>query len=173
MALANETVLDRFPGAATTLTVVTVQDGVFRAMQVGDSEALLTGQRGRLKYHTTQHSPTGFAVEAGYLDERLALYHPERHLVSNFVGTWEMRIELGKPQRLNLLDTIVLASDGLTDNLFRHEIVDLARKGPGGETLDSLIRVAQTRMLDPFSGLPSKPDDLTILLFRPRFRAAP
>ena len=67
---ANVAVQDLGNGSATTLTVVTVEGLTVRAYHIGDSEAMVVGQRGLIKLQTTAHSPTGFAVEAGFLDER-------------------------------------------------------------------------------------------------------
>ncbi len=163
---ANQAVLGMLNGSATTLTIVTVVGDWVRAFQVGDSEALVTGQRGKLKLYTVPHSPTGLAVEAGYLDEQAALYHPDRHLVSNFVGSAEMTIDVGGELRLSPLDTLLIASDGLTDNLFREEVIDLIRTGPLEAGLGRLTATAQGRMRDVATGTPSKPDDLSIILFR-------
>lgn len=165
---ANLAVIDEFGGAATTMTVLLVEGQSIRALQVGDSEAILMGQRGKLKYRTTPHSPTGYAIEAGFLDEYIALFHPERHLVSNFVGTIDMTIEVGPTVDMRPFDTLVIASDGLTDNLFREEIIDMARIGPMENVRETLVRITQERMLSPFSGRPSKPDDLSIVVFRRR-----
>ena len=127
---ANQAVLSLASGSATTMTIVTIEGLLARTYQVGDSEAMVVGQRGRIKSQTMAHSPTGFAVEAGFLDERAALHHEERHLVSNFVGTTDMHIDMGIDVKLKPRDTILLASDGLTDNIHVQEIVDMIRKGP-------------------------------------------
>jgi len=84
---ANGAVLGLANGAATTFTVITVEGITARAYQVGDSEAIIVGQRGVIRLQTVSHSPTGLAVEAGFLDQREALHHEDRHLVSNFLGT--------------------------------------------------------------------------------------
>ena len=165
---ANQAVLGMLNGSATTLTVVTLQGMRVRAFQVGDSEALVTGQRGKLKLYTVPHSPTGLAVEAGYLEEQAALFHPDRHLVSNFVGSVDMTIDVGNEIRLSPLDTLLIASDGLTDNLYRQEIIDTIRMGPLDNALKNLAAIAEGRMRDHATGQPSKPDDLSILLFRKR-----
>jgi serine/threonine protein phosphatase PrpC len=112
------------------------------------------------------HSPTGFAVEAGFLGEREALHHEERHLVSNFIGTADMRIDIGATIELRPKDTVLVASDGLTDNIHLHEIIDLMRSGPLQQALDSIIKLATHRMTAEPSRQPSKPDDLSIILFR-------
>ncbi len=163
---ANGAVRDLANGSATTLTVVTVEDRTVRAYQIGDSGALVIGQRGLIKLQTTAHSPTGFAVEAGFLDQRDALHHEERHLVSNFIGTVDMSIDVGASIELAPRDTLVVASDGLTDNLHVEEIVELVRKGPLAAAADSLVEKVGSRMSTWADGQPSKPDDLSLILFR-------
>ncbi|WP_405223197.1 PP2C family protein-serine/threonine phosphatase [Lentisalinibacter sediminis] len=166
MEEANAAVMALANGSATTLTVVSVEGRLVRPYHVGDSAALVTGQRGRLKMQTIAHTPVAFAVEAGFLDEVEALYHAERNLVFNFLGTADMRIEVGAELELAPRDTLLLASDGLTDNLHLAEIVEIARKGPVEETLAQLADYARERMLTPEAPTPSKPDDLSIILFR-------
>jgi serine/threonine protein phosphatase PrpC len=108
----------------------------------------------------------GYAVEAGMLDGEEALHHDERHLVSNLVGSAEMRIEVGSPLELAPLDTVLLASDGLFDNLLQPEIVDEIRVKPLEQVARTLAEAAASRMDEPAQGQPSKPDDLTFLLYR-------
>ena len=167
---ANEAVQQVATGAATTFTVITIEGVVARAYQIGDSEGLVIGQRGRLRLQTPVQSPTGFAVEAGFLDERAALHHQDRHLVSNFLGTTDMRIDIGHAIKLQPRDTIVLASDGLMDNVLVAEIVERVRKGPLDKAADALISLARRRMNGTAAEQPSKPDDLSILLFRKPYR---
>ena len=163
---ANETVLNLGNGSATTMTVVTIEGRIARTYQSGDSEALITGQRGAVRAQTMAHSPTGFAVEAGFLDERAALHHQERHLVSNFIGTSDMRIDVGAIIELRPKDTVLVASDGLTDNLHMQEIKNLMRAGPLEQSLDEIVNLATQRMNAESADQPSKPDDLSVILFR-------
>jgi serine/threonine protein phosphatase PrpC len=163
---AQTAVLALSNGSATTLTVMAIEPDSARCYHVGDSAALVVGQRGKVKLETIPHSPTGFAVEAGFLDASEALFHEHRHLVSNFIGDSEMRIEIGKTQVLGRKDTILVASDGLFDNLQQGEIVEIIRSGPLSESASQLAAMARQRMLHPEQGLPSKPDDLSLLLFR-------
>lgn len=169
---ANKAVQALGGGSATTLTVVTIEGIIARAYQIGDSEALIVGQRGRVKAQTLPHSPTGFAVEAGFLDQRAALHHAERHLVSNLLGTADMRIDMGANVELGPRDTVLLASDGLTDNIHIEEIVELIRKGPLEKAVESLTRLASRRMTGEARTQPSKPDDLSLILFRKPYRPA-
>jgi serine/threonine protein phosphatase PrpC len=166
---ANREVQELAMGAATTLAVVQVSQGMVRPFHVGDSVVLVTGNRGRIKLQTIAHSPVGYAVEAGVLDAAEAMHHEERHLVSNMVGSPDMRIEVGAPMRLARRDTLLVASDGLADNLHLDEIVELIRKGPLPGAIKALAAVARQRMLAAADAdHPSKPDDMTLIALRRR-----
>lgn len=170
---ANRAVCDLAIGAATTLAAVEIEGGRVRSYHVGDSGVLVTGQRGRVKHTTVAHSPTGYAVQAGVLDEEQALRHEERHVVSNVIGAPDMHIELGPTIPLAARDTVLLASDGLLDNLRTEELVELARRGPLLRAAKALAQRAAERMEQDGGEAPSKPDDLTLILFRPRTRRDP
>ena len=121
---------------------------------------------GKVKFRNIAHSPTGYAVEAGVLDDADAVHHVERNLVSNVVGDPDMRIEIGPSLTLARRDTLVVASDGLADNLYGKEIVDLVRTGDLDEAGDALATRARARMLEPAAGEPHHPDDLSFVLYR-------
>jgi len=173
---ANQRILELGIGSATTFCVAEI-DGTasvrrrdaraaLRIYHVGDSEALLVGQRGRLRMQTIAHSPVGYAVEAGFLDAQEALHHDERHIVSNVIGTPDMRIEIGSRIEIAARDTLVVATDGLFDNLATREIVDCVRSGPLRAAAERLLDQCRARMREAPQGTPSKPDDLGFLLFR-------
>lgn len=165
---ANRRVLARGTGAATTLAAVEIAGNTIRPYHIGDSLILICGQRGRIKLQTVSHSPVGYAVEAGLLDEDEAVHHEQRHLVSNVIGGTDMRIEIGPTVELAPRDTVVLASDGLADNLYLNEIVEFARKGPLVAGANALSHLAHLRMTHARSDSPSHPDDLSFVLFRLR-----
>lgn len=164
---ANRLILQKASGAATTLAVAEYHKKQIRTYHVGDSMILITGQRGKMKLQTVSHSPVGYAVEAGLLDEDEAIHHEERHFVSNVVGSEEMRIEIGPTLQLSRFDSLVMATDGLFDNLYIDEIVEHARKGKLHKAASALIELATDRMLNPIDDHPSHADDLSLILFRP------
>jgi PPM family protein phosphatase len=168
---ANQDVLNSAPGSGTTLVAVEVVGSSVRTYNVGDSCALLVGQRGRLKSETTDHSPVGYGVAAGLIDSETAMTHEDRHFLSNYVGSKEMHIELGIPRESSVLDTLLVASDGLFDNLTPAEIVETIRCGRLAECAASLGRNALAKMRAAQAGKGvGKPDDLTIVLARRRRR---
>jgi serine/threonine protein phosphatase PrpC len=83
-----------------------------------------------------------------------------------------MRIEIGAKLKLAPRDTLLLASDGLADNLHTDEIVARIRKGPLKRAVGRLVQEAHSRMDRSTNGSPHKPDDLTLIAFRPRKRAS-
>lgn len=164
---ANEEILDMGTGAATTICVVEVHNRIARCYQVGDSMTLFLGGRGMVKWKSTSHSPVGYAIESGLLNEEEAMHHDERHLVSNLVGSRTMHIEIGPAIRLAPRDTVVLASDGLFDNLHISEICGLARRGRPLDRMDTLVALARQRMACAIDHTPGKPDDLAVMLLTP------
>ncbi len=165
---ANQAVLASGNGSATTLAVVELHDHSLRPIHIGDSAVLVVGQRGRLKMQTVAHSPVGYAVEAGVIDEGEAMHHEDRHLVSNVIGSEDMRIEIGHHVTLARRDTLVLATDGVLDNLHLDELIDAVRVGPLMKAADKVMNAVQHRMLKPERDDPSKPDDTTLILYRRR-----
>lgn len=173
---ANDAVLALANGSATTLVVAELCDGAVRAYNIGDSEVIVVGQRGRLKLRTLSHSPVGFAVQAGLVGHEEALHHEDRHLVSNFLGSRDMRIEVGSAVRLAAHDTVLVCSDGLVDNMRLQEIAGIMRSGRLDRGVGTLAERALARMRgagkDAPGEHPSKPDDLTVIAFRRRPGAA-
>ncbi len=163
---ANAAVKALGVGAATTLVVAQVQGTTVRPYHVGDSHLLVVGNRGKVRFQTIAHSPVGYAVEAGVLDEKGAMFHEDRHLVSNMIGSPEMHVDIGSRIRLQKRDTLVLGSDGLFDNLHLDEIVEIARKGPLKKVAQTLHQRCVKRMQQEHATAPSKPDDMTFVVFR-------
>lgn len=165
---ANETILALGTGAATTLAVAEIDANRLRSYHIGDSGILVTGQRGRLKLQTIAHSPTGYAVEAGLIDEMEALAHAERNVVSNVLGSRDLRIEIGPAIRLAPRDTVVVASDGLFDNMLTEEITSIVRCGDLQHAANSLAGTCAARMQASEANAEiGHADDLSFILFRP------
>lgn len=163
---ANLDVMAQSGGSATTLAIVEIQGNVIRPYHVGDSDILVVGQRGKIKLQTVPHSPVGYAVEAGIMDEEEAIHHEERHIVSNVLGFKDMRIEVGSPVTLAQHDTVFIATDGIADNLFLDEIIERVRKGKLLGVAKKMVHDVQQRMNDHEGVHPCKPDDHTFILYR-------
>lgn len=164
--LANQAILSQGLGSATTIAAVGIHDTIIRPYHVGDSDILVIGQRGRIKFQSIAHSPTGYAVESGLLHEDDATGHEERHYVSNVVGSSEMRIDIGPILTMSARDRLLIMSDGVSDNLLMQDIVELVRKGPILEAARALLQAARERMEDETGDPPGKPDDLSFILYQ-------
>jgi len=165
---ANRQLLELGTGTATTLVVADIRGQQVRTFHVGDSAAWLCGQRGVIKFQTTPHSPIGFAVEAGLMDEDEALDHEDLNIISNVIGANDMRMEIGSKTPMASLDTLLIASDGLFDNVLQDEIIEIIRTGTVAEGVAQLCHLALERMAGSDQNKPSKPDDFSAILFRPQ-----
>jgi len=165
--VANRRIQERLPGSGTTAVVAEIDGVTVRVYHCGDSAALVTGGRGKLRMRTTDHSPVGYALESGLLTPKQALAHDHRHVISNFLGSDKMKVEMSPPLELRPRDVLVLGSDGLYDNLLDTEIAETVRIGPLGAAVGRLAEAASARMKSTAaSGTAGKPDDLTLIAFR-------
>jgi serine/threonine protein phosphatase PrpC len=165
---ANRQILDLKTGAGATLAVVQLENGEVRPYHVGDSQILLVGGRGKVKLLTTSHSPVGYAVEAGMLEEHEAIDHEERHLVSNYLGSEGMHVEVGSARKLSSRDGLLVASDGVLDNLMLDEITAILKSGTAEKAAVKIAAIASERMRNAQDSKPHKPDDLTLIVYSQR-----
>ena len=165
---ANDLVRERWPGGGTTLVAVKIVDRTVRSYHAGDSGAILVGSRGRVKTETMHHSPMGYAVAAGVLDRDDSLVHEDRSYLSNCLGGPDMRIEIGPPVPMAPRDTLLLASDGVLDNIRHDALIETIRRGPLVEAADALRDQIIATMRGENAELPAHPDDATAVLVRLR-----
>lgn len=165
---ADRSVRDLDLGAGTTFVAAELWQDQVRTYHAGDSMAVLIDADGRPRWRTTPHSPVGFAIEAGLLDDARAMTHQARHLLTNAIGKRATHVEVGACRPLLPGDTLVVASDGLFDNLMLSEIGERVRHRELREAVGDLVGTATGRMISPESSDISKLDDLTILAFRSR-----
>jgi len=163
---ANRLIKEAGHGGGATLAVLEIDGRHVRPYHIGDAFIIIMGQRGRIKFQNIAHSPVGYAVESGLMNEIDAVHHHERSLVSNFVGTSEMYIDIGPRIELAPRDTVLIASDGLSDNLYVEEIIEAVRAGSLDAAALRLRDKTMTRMTSERGRLPSHPDDLSFCLFR-------
>ena len=167
----NESLVSGHSGSGTTVSVVTIECQGIRSYHVGDSATMVIGRRGRIKFQTTPHSPVGIAEANGQLDEIAAMIHPNRHVINNIIGMPDMWIDIGRPTQLAELDTVILASDGLWDNLYRDEVAGLVGNRSLMTAANGILGLATDRMKRKPGSEFGKPDDLSFILYRPRRRS--
>jgi len=164
---ANRQIMDAGYYGGATLAVLEIEERHIRPYHIGDAFIVVTGQRGKIKFQNIPHSPVGYAVESGLIDENDAVHHHERNLVSNFVGSTDMYIDIGPRMELAPRDTVLISSDGLSDNLYVEEIIETVRRGPLDKAASYLQEQCTKRMSSREGELPCHPDDLSFCLFRP------
>ena len=96
-----------------------------------------------------------------------SLAHEERNIVSNVLGSNEMKIEIGPRIELAPRDTVFLGSDGVLDNTSIDELADSIRTGRIDQAARRLAKTCIDRMASLEADAPSKPDDTTFLIYRP------
>ncbi len=155
-----------YPHAGSTVAISVISNATVTTCHAGDSEIMVAGQRGKLKYGIVPHSPVGKAESEGFLTEEQAMFHSKRSVIYNAVGLTNMTLEFGKSFQLGLYDTLILGSDGLFDNLYKKEISQLVCAGKLMDNCKRLRSKCRNRMQRTEPGMPHKPDDTTVILFR-------
>ena len=120
----------------------------------------------RQRVSTIGHSPRDLGIEAGLIKE-LDYTVPETYAsVTNLVGNPRLRIDVGYPFSLAARDTLLLASDGLSDNLTPGELREIMKEDSLTQVARKLLLTSSENMRQARTHGPSKPDDLTYILFR-------
>lgn len=163
---ANQHILSLMPGSGSTVSVAEISGNRLRTCHAGDSLILLTGHDGSIRYLPMSHSPVGFALECGAIEQQTAMEHSERNLVSNYVGSHDMYIHIGPMIELAPRDTLIIASDGLSDNLYEQEISDLIHSGTMPDRLNEMIKSCRHNMLEIMPNRCCHPDDFSFTCFR-------
>lgn len=163
---AHREILSLGSGAATTVSLVFLQDRQIWSYHIGDSMTIIIGSAGERFFQTVPHSPVGYAVRDGLLSEEQAIRHDELHLVSNLLGIGPAEVEIKGPIELHPGDTVVIGSDGLFDNLLVKDIAKRITKPDFASAARELVLEVWRRMTQPGPEDPSKPDDLSLVLFR-------
>jgi serine/threonine protein phosphatase PrpC len=107
------------------------------------------------------------------LEEHEAMDHDDRHLVSNYLGSEGMHVEMGSSRKVSTRDGLLVASDGVLDNLKLDEIVGILKSGTAPMAAAKIAALASQRMREPQDGQPHKPDDLTLIVFSQRGKRRP
>ncbi len=167
MEKASLSMLENNAVGGTTVAIAEINSNFVRSYHAGDSELLISDREGNIIFQTLSHSPIAYAVESGLIDEDLALTHEDRHYISNYIGEPNMHISMGPSMLIKKGDTLLLGTDGLFDNLYKHEILELLASGDIRKTAQLLQISASFRMKKKQAGMPSKPDDLTFIMYCP------
>jgi len=128
-------------GMGTTMTLLSIENGVATFGHVGDSRAYLL-RDGDLRQITEDHTVAAEYVSQGQLSAEEAASHPQRHMLTRtlgltrFVNVDEIEIELVPGDRL------LLCSDGLTEMVRDGLISETLGDGAPDEVAWKLIELA-------------------------------
>jgi len=151
-------------GMATTIVAIVAQlDGRLIVANAGDSRAYLV-RNSQPTIMSEQHSWVAEQVAAGILTVKQAKTHRRRHQITRSLGrrpTVEVAVSTHEMLKN---DIVVLCSDGITDVIEDHEIVDAVRDGDLQAVVSGLIDLANSR---------GGPDNISVLIVRyPQVEAA-
>ena len=166
---ANRQILDLKTGAGATLAVVQLENGEARPYHVGDAQILLVGGRG--KGEAAHDQPLARRLRRGGGDARGARGDRPRGAASRLElssAPSEMHVEMGSGRKVSTRDGLLVASDGVLDNLMLDEIVGFLKSGSAATAAAKIAAVATQRMREAQDGQPHKPDDLTLIVFSQR-----
>ena len=155
----------RFDGCGTTLAVFVIEDGKVTGYHAGDSIGIIIDQLGNVIKAMVPHSLIDKTISAGRSDVE-HLLRPMRHLVTNVVGIATMWVETMSPITLEKGHSLVLASDGLWDNLSIPEVSEIACGVSVSFAAEMLLQAVKERMEGKDPNHPGKPDDLSFVIFR-------
>jgi len=156
-AVLREATTRALHGMGTTLTAVLVRGRSVTVAHVGDSRAYFVKPHS-LQAITRDHTIVALLVENGMLGAEEAHTHPDRHVLTQALGTSETIepdiFQLRIPRDTRLL----LSSDGLHDVVSSERIHELARGPDLEQAAAALIDAARQ------SG---GPDNITVVLVEP------
>ncbi|MFC3419741.1 Stp1/IreP family PP2C-type Ser/Thr phosphatase [Salinicoccus hispanicus] len=110
-----------YQGMGTTLVLCAIIDEAIIILNVGDSRAYAMNERG-IEQVTSDHSFVNLLVDAGEITAEEAKHHPKRNIITKALGTDRLIQADVFRLRNRQYDYLLLASDGLTDNLDNSEL---------------------------------------------------
>ncbi|MCG7332741.1 Stp1/IreP family PP2C-type Ser/Thr phosphatase [Salinicoccus roseus] len=117
-----------YQGMGTTLVLAAVVEETIIILNVGDSRAYAMNDR-TIEQVTKDHSFVNMLVDAGEITEAEAKVHPKRNIITKAMGTDRLIQADVFRLRNRQYDYLLLASDGLTDNLDDSELHAIITRG--------------------------------------------
>lgn len=143
-------------GMGTTCTIAVITPQKLYIGHIGDSRCFQT-QKGQLKQLTKDHLYVLEMLERGMLTANEAANHPDKHLLSKALGTFEsVKVDIAEyPVPTNSM--LALISDGLYNYVLATEISDIIQKMAFDKAATTLIQIANER---------GGADNITVVLMR-------
>jgi protein phosphatase len=144
-------------GMGTTLSAVFVRRRSAVIAHVGDSRVYSIARRGFTQL-TNDHTLVQAMVEQGVLTPEQAVSHPEKHVLTQAIGTLGRLEPQVLQMRVPARGRLLLCTDGLHDALSPLEIGELARQPDLDEAARALVAAANAK---------GGHDNVTVLLIEP------
>ncbi|MCQ2455310.1 MAG: Stp1/IreP family PP2C-type Ser/Thr phosphatase [Clostridia bacterium] len=110
-------------GMGTTVVVLVIRNGFAFICHAGDSRAYLINDK--ISQITKDHSVVQTLVEDGKLTPEEAKVHPKKNVITRALGVEESVIPDSYELPINIGDTILLCTDGLSNYVDESEIFSL------------------------------------------------
>jgi protein phosphatase len=141
-------------GMGTTLTALLIRGSTATIAHIGDSRVYLV-RKGTLRQLTRDHTLVSLLIESGAIPPEQGAMHPERHVLTQAVGT-QVAVHPDVAQyRISKGSRFLLSSDGLHDVVPQDEILDLAQNPDLDEAARALVDRANSH---------GGPDNITVVL---------
>jgi serine/threonine protein phosphatase PrpC len=146
-------------GMGTTVTAVVLRDDDITVANVGDSRTYLI-RDGELRQLTLDHSWIEEQVRAGAIAPEDAVRHPHRNIITRSLGNRaELQVDIFQ-EPVQVGDSILLCSDGLTNVVQEEEIGHMLNQGrKARQVVHDLVEMAKER---------GAPDNVTAVLLNIR-----
>lgn len=143
-------------GMGTTITACLVTDDLVQVANVGDSSCLAI-KSNIIKKITKDHSLVQELLDSGSITENEAKNHPRKNVITRAIGTSsKVEVDIFTIKKTDF-DSLVLCSDGLTNELTSEEILNNIKISSSySEAADNLILAAKER---------HGKDNITVLIF--------
>ncbi len=161
-------------GMGATIAMVWFEANRLYTTTIGDSRIYLI-RGGSIRQVSTDHTWVQEALANGTITRQEAINHPNSHVIRRYLGApvvpqADQRLSLRKEEddsqmvanqgvELRENDLVLLCSDGLTDHVLDHEIVEIILKHPGKiqQNVNEMVKLACAR---------GGKDNITIVLLR-------
>ena len=157
LAVIQEGTRRQLHGMGTTLTALRITRRTLTVSHVGDTRAYFVRVK-KLDPITTDHTMVTMLVAMGAVRPEDAIDHPDKHLLTQAIGT-QVEIEPEVAQkRIPRSCRILLSTDGLHDYVPAGEIHKIAQSGDLESSAQGLVAAANAR-----GGV----DNVTVILIDP------
>lgn len=135
---------DSLNGMGTTITACLIHNSDLAVANVGDSSCYAISDNKIMKV-TKDHSLVQQLVDAGSITEQEAFKHPNRNIITRSLGTKiVVEVDIFKLNLKNICK-VILCTDGLSDEVGKDEIYEIAAEYNCDEACKKLIELSKMR----------------------------